>query len=78
MKIVVTGALGHIGSRICRDLAYEFPGSTILMVDNLMTQRYPSLFGLPANARYGFIEADVTSMDLRPVVEKYEILPPVE
>lgn len=64
MKLVVTGALGHIGSYVIRDLAVQFPGSEIVMIDNMMTQRFPSLFKLPTLGRYRFIEADVTTMDL--------------
>ncbi len=69
MKIVVTGAVGHIGSYVVRDLAHQFPGAEIVMIDNLMTQRFPSLFNLPATGRYRFLEADVTSMDLRPLLQ---------
>ena len=64
MKIVVTGALGHIGSSLIRDLPFSFPGSEIIMVDNMMTQRYCSLFNLPKEGNYRFIEADITQMDL--------------
>jgi UDP-glucose 4-epimerase len=69
MKIVVTGAVGHIGSHVIRDLASQFPGTEIVMVDNMMTQRFPSLFDLPAIGRYRFVEGDVTSMDLRPLLD---------
>jgi len=69
MKIVVTGAIGHIGSYVVRDLAHQFPGAEIVMIDNMMTQRFPSLFNLPATGRYSFLDADVTSMDLRPVLQ---------
>jgi UDP-glucose 4-epimerase len=69
MKLVVTGAIGHIGSYVVRDLAHQFPGATIVMVDSMMTQRFPSLFNLPANGAYRFLEGDVTSMDLRPVLD---------
>jgi len=69
MKIVVTGAIGHIGSYVVRDLAHQFPGAAIVMIDNMMTQRFPSLFNLPATGCYSFLEADVTSMDLRPVLQ---------
>ncbi len=69
MKIVVTGALGHIGSALVRRLPLHFPKAEIVMVDNMMTQRYASLFDLPSVGRYRFIEGDVRIIDLRPVVE---------
>ena len=58
MKIVVTGALGHIGSYVIRDLARQFPNSEIVMIDNLITQRYSSLFNLPSNGNYKFIRCN--------------------
>ena len=69
MKIVVTGALGHIGSALIRQLPMHFPGAEIVMIDNMMTQRYASLFNLPAVGHYRFIEADVRTVDLRPLIE---------
>lgn len=69
MKIVVTGAMGHIGSYLIRDLAAQFPGAEILLLDNLLTQRYPSLFNLPATGRYRFLELDVAKADIRPVLD---------
>jgi nucleoside-diphosphate-sugar epimerase len=67
MKIIVTGALGHIGSRLIRELGVEFPGAEIVMIDNMLTQRFSSLFNLPAIAQYRFVEADVTVIDLKPI-----------
>ena len=52
MRVVVTGALGHIGSRLIRDLPDAWPGAEIVMLDNLATERYASLFDLPAAGRY--------------------------
>ena len=69
MKIVVTGAIGHIGSYIIRDLVLQFPGVEIVMIDNMMTQRFSSLFNLPVLGHYSFIDADVTMMDLAPVLK---------
>ena len=37
------------------------------MIDNMMTQRFPSLFNLPPHANYRFIEGDVNQMNLRSV-----------
>jgi len=74
MKIVVTGAIGHIGSYVIRDLAVQFPGAEIVMIDNLMTQRFPSLFNLPKLGHYRFIEADVTRIDLQPILKDAHVL----
>ena len=64
MKIVVTGALGHIGSRLIRELPAMFPEAEMVMLDNLLTQRYCSLFNLPASGQYRFLEDDVLTADL--------------
>lgn len=74
MKIVVTGAIGHIGSYVIRDLAVQFPGAEIVMIDNMMTQRFPSLFNLPAFGHYRFIEGDVTQIDLQPILKDVHVL----
>ncbi len=64
MKIVVTGALGHIGSRLIRELPGIIPGAEIVMLDNLLTNRYCSLFNLPPEGNYRFIGADILETDL--------------
>ena len=69
LKFVVTGALGHIGSAFIRGLPALQPGAEIVMIDNLSTQRYPSLFKLPAIGRYRFLDLDVRDVDLRPHFE---------
>jgi UDP-glucose 4-epimerase len=74
VKIVVTGATGHVGSHVVRELPMQFPGAEIVMIDNMMTQRYPSLFDLPAIGRYRFIEGDVTRMDLQPVLQDAHVV----
>ena len=74
MKIIVTGAIGHIGSYIIRDLGVFFPDSNIVMIDNLMTQRFPSLFNLPHNVKYQFIEGDVRQMDLGPLFNGADVV----
>jgi len=69
MKIVVTGALGHIGSRLIRELPKIFPDAKIVLIDNLSTQRYCSLFNLPDFGQYDFVEADVLSADLTSIFD---------
>jgi UDP-glucose 4-epimerase len=58
-KIVVTGALGHIGS---------------LFIDNLACQRYCSLFNLPKTGKFRFIEADILKAELAPLFEGADAL----
>ena len=74
MKIIVTGALGHIGSYVIRDLASQFPGSDIVLIDNMMTLRFPSLFNLPITANYRFIEGDVIKLNLNEVCKEADVV----
>ncbi len=67
-KIVVTGALGHIGSRLIRELPDKYPDAQILLLDDLSTQRYCSLFDLPDAGKFEFIEADILKADLAPLL----------
>jgi len=74
MKIVVTGALGHIGSRVIREMPLVFPGAEIVMIDNLSTQRYCSLFNLPDKGNYSFFEADVSKIDLKSIIQGADVV----
>jgi UDP-glucose 4-epimerase len=64
MRVAVTGALGHIGSRLIREFASACPGAEVVMLDNLATERYASLYDLPPSCRYEFVEGDVLTVDL--------------
>jgi UDP-glucose 4-epimerase len=48
MKVMITGGCGHIGSRLIGSL----PEHEIVVVDNMITQRYVSLFRLPDNIKF--------------------------
>jgi len=74
MKIIITGALGHIGSRLIRHLPYSFPGIEIIMIDNMMTQRFCSLFDLPKEGNYRFIEADVTRLNFSSLLDEVDVV----
>ncbi len=64
MKIIITGALGHIGSQLLRILPISFPNSQIILIDNLVTQRYCSLFNLDKKVNYTFYEYDILTCNL--------------
>jgi nucleoside-diphosphate-sugar epimerase len=74
MKIIITGALGHIGSRLIREIPRHFPGSDIIMIDNLSTLRYCSLFNLSDYCNFKFIEADITHIDLKEYIVNADVV----
>ncbi len=74
MKITITGALGHIGSKLIRRLPELKSDLSIVMIDNLSTQRYASLFNLPKKGRYRFMEADIQEIDLEPLLKDSDCL----
>lgn len=63
MRLIITGALGHIGSALIHGI---LPGrfEEVVLLDNLSTQRYSSLFDLPRDVPFRFIEADMLTADL--------------
>lgn len=72
-NILVTGALGHIGSALIRN----FPSSLvskIILLDNLESQRYCSLFNLPKEFSYYFIEEDIRTADLDKYLQGIDIV----
>jgi len=73
MKLVITGALGHIGSSLIRNLG-GMTWDEVMLIDNLATQRYCSLFGLPEDVPFRFVEADVLSDRMNPLLEGADIV----
>jgi len=67
-RVLVTGALGHIGSRLMRSPRLG-PLDEIVLLDNLAAQRYCSVFDLPDGVRFRFVEGDICSTSLEPLFE---------
>lgn len=63
MNILITGGCGHIGSYLIRKLPLKYK---ITVVDNLLTQRYCSLFDLDRGIK--FIEKDIDGLTKDDVV----------
>lgn len=74
MRIVITGALGHIGSHLIRFLPQALPDIELVLVDSLLTQRFASLFFLSEEQRRHFIEADLTVVDVDGLVEGSDVV----
>src|SRR3989338_7884560 len=62
-KILITGALGHIGSSLLRNLGKNV-AKEVMILDNLESRRYPSLFDLPKGHKFKFIRDDIVTADL--------------
>jgi len=73
MRLLITGALGHIGSRFIHSLR---PGDyeEVVLLDNLSTQRYCSLFNLPKGVPFRFVEADVCTADLETLFKAIDVV----
>jgi UDP-glucose 4-epimerase len=72
-RILVTGALGHIGSSLIHGIG---PGDydEVLLLDNLSTQRYCSLFNLPVEVPFRFIEDDICTGPLASYFEGVDVV----
>jgi UDP-glucose 4-epimerase len=67
-KILITGALGHIGSKIIHSIKLgEF--EVVHLIDNMLTQRYASLFNLPNGVNFKFYEENILKADLDILLE---------
>jgi len=75
MNILVTGGLGHIGSRLIRDLTWHHHVDKIRVLDNFSCQRYCSLFHLPENKNFELIEGDILNdNDLERAMEGMDVV----
>ena len=61
--VLVTGGCGHIGSRLIRELANREDVRKVIIYDNMSCERYCSLFNLPENIEYEFIQGDISDKE---------------
>ena len=73
MNICISGALGHIGSKLIRNLSIP-DIERVYLVDNLLTQRYSSLFALPDGIDFIFHQIDINSKEMRKIIENSDVL----
>ena len=77
MKILVTGGLGHIGSKLIREYIKREDVDVVRVLDNMLVQRYCSLFDLPeiSGKRYEFIQGDILNVEeIRKAVKDIDIV----
>lgn len=71
MNILVLGGLGHIGSKLIEVLSKDNKINKIVIVDNLITNRYCSLFNIK-KSKFSFEFCDVLKVDLNILNQKYD------
>ena len=59
MKLIITGSCGHIGSFVANKIHLIPKIKEIILIDNLSSNRYISLFNLKSN-NYKFYQIDLT------------------
>lgn len=74
MKILITGALGHIGSALIRHIPKVLPKAELVLIDNMLVQRYCSLVDLPEEGQYEFYQKDVLKDDMDPFIKDADIV----
>ena len=73
-KIIITGALGHIGSALIRYLPKKIKNLEIIIIDDLSTQRFGSLFKLPKNSKFKFIFQDIKKIKNNEIFKDVKVL----
>lgn len=73
MKIIVTGALGHIGSYLIEKLPFVFNDSKFILVDDMSASRYCSLFNLP-KGNFTFIEGKVINVNWENFIRNADVV----
>ena len=72
MNILVTGGLGHIGSKLIDDFSNSIKIKKIIVIDNLSTNRYSSLFNLNKK-KFQFIFEDIKKLNLKEIIQNHDI-----
>ena len=72
-RILITGSLGHIGSKLIHSLTGS-DYSQVTMIDNLSTQRFSSLFNLPSDVNFHYHQEDILDADLNRLFKDIDVV----
>ena len=67
-SILITGALGHIGSAIIRGIQKN-QFKKVILIDNFETQRYSSLFSLSKKNNIKFYDNSILDKNIENIAE---------
>ncbi len=65
MKLLVTGACGHIGSFIIEKVAKIKRIKEVILIDNFNSHRHSTLFNLKKNKKFSFYNIDLSKTSLK-------------
>ena len=74
MNILITGALGHIGSYLIRHLPKKIKKSKFYLIDDLRTQRYLSLINLPKNSKFKYYDQSISKNLIGKLIKKIDVV----
>ncbi len=77
MTVLVTGGAGYLGSQLIREIPKmaAFQGEKVRILDNMFRERYVSLWNLPEETRYEFLEGDVRNEeDVRRALQDVQVV----
>lgn len=73
--IIITGGLGHIGSYLIENFLRKKNNLHLIIIDNLQSQRYSSLFNLKLKGnKFSFYDLDLTKDSISDVVKNANLL----
>ncbi len=64
MKLLITGACGHIGSYLVENINKIKKINEVILIDNFNTQRYNALFNLGKKVKLSFYNIDLSKNKL--------------
>jgi UDP-glucose 4-epimerase len=73
MNILITGGLGHVGSFLLDNFQIK-KKINFFIIDNLLTERYCTLFNLKKKINCEFFKLDVSKDDISKIVKKSDLI----
>ena len=74
MNILVTGAMGHIGSKLINKLSSLNKIKKIIIIDNFSSERYISFINLKNRKKIIFFDEDLIHFDLGRIKNKIDCI----
>jgi len=74
MKIIITGACGHIGSYVSENIHKIKKVNELILIDNFNSQRYSSIFNLKNKINTKFYQMDVSKKNSLNMFKKIDLV----